>query len=352
MKRFIAILLVLVMALSIVACSKEDKPVAESEKPDTPVDTPKEEPVESTPPEDEKVEESADETFPDRNISIVIPFKPGGGNDISIRIIAPEAEKIFGEKIIVENKDGGGAVIGQTYATSAAPDGYTLLATTNSYVTNVITVDTSYDLDSIIPVLQFGTDAEVLVVNKNLGVETLDEFLEYAKNEAVTISTSGAGTSHHIASLVLAKDADLKFEYLHPDGGSQAMVQVLGGHSDATMVTVSMANSGQVDLDKLTILGVATEERVESLPDVPTFKEKGIDLVYGAWRGLSVPKGTPENVVKLLHDGFKQALETEEVKNQFETQNYELAYLSSEDFKKVIDDTYEYIMSIKDLMEE
>lgn len=290
------------------------------------------------------------ETFPNRSVDVVIPFAPGGGNDISIRILAPEAEKILGQKIVILNKQGGGAVIGQTYATKAKPDGYTMLATTNSYVSNILTVDTAYDMDSITPVMMFGTDAEVLVARKELGAKTLQEFVELSKKNPLVISTSGAGTSHHIASLLLAKATGAQFDYLHPSGGSQAMLQVLGGHSDATMVTYSIAQSGQIDKDKLVILAIATDERTEGLPDVPTFKESGVDLVYGAWRGLSVPVGTPADVVEKLHKAFKHALESDTVKEQFTKQNYVIAYKDPEDFGKVIRSTYDNLSKISDVL--
>ncbi len=119
--------------------------------------------------------------FPAKAIDIVVPFSAGGNVDLSCRILATELEKELGQPVSVLNKEGGGAVIGQTYAVTQKPDGYTMLALTSSYVTNVLSGTTTYDMDSIQPIAQYCFDPELIVASADSGIETLDQFLEEGK---------------------------------------------------------------------------------------------------------------------------------------------------------------------------
>ena len=154
---------------------------------------------------------SARADFPEKPVTLVVPFAAGGNVDMCARIIADEMTNILGQQVLVEDREGGGAIIGQTYALNQAPDGYTLLVLTSSFVTNILSGDTEFGMEDATAVGMFCFDPEIIVASAASGITTLDEFLAAAKERDVTNSTPGYSTSHHIASIILARDYDLNF---------------------------------------------------------------------------------------------------------------------------------------------
>lgn len=269
--------------------------------------------------------------YPSKPVEIVVPFNAGGAVDTTIRIIAAEAEKILGQKILVVNKGGGGAVEGQSYVARAKPDGYTLLAATSSLVTNTLTKDVDYSIDSFEPIIMYNWDPEVFVVYADAPFETLYDVIEEGKRNPVSHATSGHSTSHHIAALLLEKATGTQFKYVHTKGGSEQTPMIAGGHA-LTGLSAWGEVRPMVEQGKLRILAVMSEERDPRIPDVPTFKELGIDLVYGAWRGIAAPKGTPAEIIEKLEDAFRKALESDEVKTKFTEAGFPHMIASAEDF--------------------
>ena len=281
--------------------------------------------------------------FPAKAIDIVVPFSAGGNVDLSCRILATELEKELGQPVSVLNKEGGGAVIGQTYAVTQKPDGYTMLALTSSYVTNVLSGTTTYDMDSIQPIAQYCFDPELIVASADSGIETLDQFLEEGKERELLNSTPGFSTSHHIASLIFARDFGTKFEYMHTVGSSEQTVQLAGGHAEVGFTTYAGAAS-LIEQGKIKVLAICDKERSENLPDVPTVKEAtGQEFIYGAYRGFAVPAGTPDEVVQVLANAMEKVMASEEVAAQFG---------NTEDFSALLKKDYADMEAIQDLIKE
>lgn len=325
-KVMILLLLSMVMVLLLSACSGNNPESGETPDADT-------------------VEE-----FPTKPVEIVVPFAAGGNVDMCARIIAPEAEKVLGQSLVVTNKEGGGASIGQTYAANSNPDGYTVLALTSSYSTNVMGGTVDFEFDAITPVSMHCFDPELIVVSGDSDIQNMEDFLAKSKAEPLLNSTPGHLTSHHIASMMFTDITGCQFEYMHTNGSAEQTVQLAGGHAEVGMTTYGGAAS-LIEQGKIRVLAVCDTQRHPALPDVPTISEAcDINFNYGAWRGFGVPKGTPDEVVETLQNAFKAALETDTVKDQFENAGFPLVYKSSQEFKDYLEADWNGLLKLKDLI--
>jgi tripartite-type tricarboxylate transporter receptor subunit TctC len=275
--------------------------------------------------------------FPEKDLKIIVPFAPGGAVDVTCRFIAQVAPKYMdGKSIIVENVEGGGAVIGQSQAAKSAPDGYTILAYTSSVVTNPITKQTDYTHKSFKPVTMYCYDPEVLVVSTDSQFNTLEEFIEYGKTNKISMGTPGNSTSHHIAGMILEDRTGVQFNYIHNDSAAMQVTQILGGHVQSGLMAYGEAKSQILD-GKMKVLGIMDTERNKEIEDVPTFIEKGIDIKYGAWRGLAVPVDTPDDVVEELEKIFEKVLSDPELVESFTKAGYPLVFKGSDEFTQYVD---------------
>lgn len=276
-------------------------------------------------------------TFPEKNLKLIVPFAPGGGVDISCRMIAEVAPKYLGgKKIIVENMPGGGAVIGQTFVANAKPDGYTLLAYTSSVVSNAMTKKTTFTHKSFKPVAMYCFDPEILLVPTDSPYKTLDDFVKVGREKVISLATPGHSTSHHIAALIMEKRLGVKFGYIHNDSAAMQFQQLLGGHVEAGMVSVGEAISYVKD-GTLRALAVAVSERNPNLPGVPTFKEEGFDFEWGAFRGIAVPKETPDEIVAALNGIFEKIIADPEFVAKMEKAGFPVVYRNAADFEVYVD---------------
>lgn len=283
--------------------------------------------------------------FPDKPITIVVPFAAGGAVDVTVRIISEEAEKSLGQKILVVNKAGGGATEGQGFVARAKPDGYTLLAASSSVVTNTLTKTVDYSVDSFDAITMYNFDPEVMFVHSGERYKTIEELMAVTKKESLTSATSGHSTSHHIASLLLENISGSKFKYIHTKGGTEAVPMVAGGHAKVLLgvwgESVTMVQQG-----KLRPLAVMAKERDARFPDVPTFREKGWETEYGAWRGIAAPKGTPKDVKEKLSAAFAAALKSPGVRDKFAKANYTIQIKGPAEFDALMRQDYQDVKKI------
>jgi tripartite-type tricarboxylate transporter receptor subunit TctC len=288
--------------------------------------------------------------YPVKPIDFVVPFAAGGNVDLSCRIMAAELEKIVGKPVTVLNKEGGGAIIGQTYVANAAPDGYTTLALTSSFVTNVLGGAATYTMDDIVPIAMYCFDPELIVASEDSGIVTYDQFVAAGKQRKLLNSTPGFSTSHHIASLIYTEKTGIQFDYLHTNGSAEQVVQLAGGHADVGMTTYGGAAS-LIDQGKIKVIAICADERSPILPDVPTLKELGLDFTYGAYRGIGAPKGTPSEIIDYLSGSYKQVLETPSVIDQFNKSGFPIVYKNARDFSLFLQDDYKNMGDIMHLLE-
>ncbi len=251
------------------------------------------------------------ESYPDRPIGVMVAYNPGGATDFQARIATLASAKLdkdekpisVGQPIYVTNKPGAGGRKGWNWFASKAPqDGYMLAAyNVPHFIAQSIVFDTKYSVDNLEPVGNWGADPAVLIVGKDSQFNSATELVEFAKANPDKVTVSGAGkfVGHHIAFLQLEKAAGIDLKYVPGKGGVGAMKLVKGGQVKAGFNNLSDAARTAGDIK---ILAVADLERHAFLPDVPTLKELGIDVDNSSvnFRGLMVPKGTPQAVIDHL----------------------------------------------------
>ncbi len=282
---------------------------------------------------------AAEKPFPSRFLEVVVPFAPGGAVDNTIRMIGAEAEKTLGQKITVLNKPAGGSVEGQRYVANAKPDGYTLLAMTSSIVTNILTKKVDYTLDSYEPLLMYSFDPMVFVISASLPYKTLAEVIAAGKDKPLTASTPGKANSKHIAGMILSDRTGMKFNYVHTKGASEGVPMIAGGHVQAGCWSWAEVKP-LVEQDKIRPIAVMAETRNANLPNVPTFKELGHEIYYGAWRGIAAPKGILPDVKKTLIDAFSQAVKSPAVTEKFAKSGFPVVYNDADGFRKYVEQDY------------
>lgn len=257
---------------------------------------------------------SAHATFPDKQVTIVVPYPPGGVTDIYGRAIAAELSKQWGQPVVVDNRPGGGTVIGTQYVSRAAANGYTLLLTSYGFTSNPVLKKTlTYDPKSLSPLFLLGRSTSLLVVNPNVPFKNVKEMIAFGKSKpgGLLFGSSGNASSPHISAELFAAEAKVRITHVPYKGTGPAMNDLLGGQIMGIFdgpSAMPRVNSGS-----LNAIAIAAEKRHPSAPNVPTFRELGVDLVFGSWFGFLIPNGTPVAIQNDLIKGIETALKTESV---------------------------------------
>jgi tripartite-type tricarboxylate transporter receptor subunit TctC len=261
------------------------------------------------------------QAWPAKPLRWVVPFPPGGTTDVVTRLIAAAMAHSLGQTIVVDNRPGAGTVIGVDAVAKAPADGHTLLTVANSFCVNQTLVkhlpyDGPRDLQ---PVALMGLSEHVLAASPGLGVKTLAEFIQLAKQRAGALSYAsfGNGTSAHLAGEMLKTAAGIELIHVPYKGQAPALADLLGGQ-----VSVMFGNwpefRGHVKSGKLVALGMATLQRSVYAPEVPTLAEQGVKLESNSWNGLLVRSGTADAVVQRLSAEVQAALKAPAVVQAFQ----------------------------------
>lgn len=279
--------------------------------------------------------------FPSKNIVISVPANAGGGGDIFARQTADGSKAASGPLILVENHPGGGGASAMSHIWGRPHDGHTLLLVTNStIVCNPYAYTMPRQVRDFRGVIRVMSDSTVLFVNTSSGIKTIDEFVAKAKAGKLTIGGYSIGSVDHIGAFTFAKEAGFDFDYVPYDSGADSIVAVLGGHVDAAFTQYSDL-VGNHKAGAVVVLANAANDRAGTLPDVPTFQEKGWKVPELAnWRGYAVPADVSDEVVNALHEILKKATETENFKNYMSNSNLAEAYLPPDRFTESIYDQY------------
>ncbi|MBI5603411.1 MAG: tripartite tricarboxylate transporter substrate binding protein [Deltaproteobacteria bacterium] len=280
--------------------------------------------------------------FPNKPITLIVPYPAGGATDVVIRPLAEAAKKYLGQPVIVENKGGGGGAVGVGSIIGKNPDGYLLSVVVTSlhrvsYI-NKLSFDTVKD---ITPVMRVGGYLYGILVNQNSPHKTLKDLLDYAKANPGKLSymASGIGTGGHIAMEELGYfSGGLKFNHLPSKGDQESSTALLGGHVDAISTT-----SGWIPLveaGKLRLLATYGDKRTKRYPNIPTVYELGYKFVHTSPIGIVGPKGMPKEIIKVLHDAFKKALDDPLFLETMAKFEMPVMYQNSEDFGKYWAEAY------------
>jgi len=280
-------------------------------------------------------EKQGTSVYPDRPVKIIVPFSAGGGSDLTSRAMAGVAEQYLGQSLVVVDKPGGSGTVGTSYVAHAKPDGYTLLLAAIGPITMQPHYGgTDYKMDDMEPIAQAATVPIVLAVNADAPYDTLQDFIDYAKEHPgeIKYGNSAAGGAPHLAMEMFADMADIDIKAMPFKGGAPAVTAAVGGHIPAVVAHPSELLP-QIQAGKLKALAVAEPERIEMMPDVPTFKEQGIDLQIGVWKGVAAPKGLPEDVKAKLTDAFEKIIKDKSFVKMMSKMGETVNYLNAEDFQ-------------------
>ena len=264
--------------------------------------------------------------YPDKPIVIVVPFAPGGSTDQIGRMIAQHFNKVDGKTVVVENKPGANGTVGNSYVARAKPDGYTLLiGGTDIAASQFLYKDLPYDAEkAFTPIGIVSEFPFLMLVDKNRGITTVKEFVDYAKKnpDKISFSSAGTGNSTHLAGETFKRAAKLDTMVHVPyNGSSPALTAVISGQVD-TVFDTAITAAPLVTGGKANALGVVAQKRLPLLPDVPTMSELGYkefdQLAPWSWKGLFAPSGTPQDVLDKLQRSLATLLEDPEFKKRIE----------------------------------
>ena len=283
---------------------------------------------------------TAQEPFPSRPISLIVPFPPGGVADIVGRPFADALSRELTTPVIIENKAGAGGGIGMGFVAKAKPDGYTLLLALSSIsilpaADKVIGRPPLYQLDQLTPIARLTADPTVLAVRADSPWKTLQEFVDDARKRpgAINYGSSGNYGTMHIPMEMFAQSAGIKLTHVPFTGAGPAVVALLGGTIDAAASGPSTVIQ-HVKANKLRVLASWGDKRLASLPDVPTLGESGYDVVFFQWSGLFVPTGTPEPVIAKLREAARAAAADTRFVGALAAVETPIQYLDAPDMRK------------------
>ena len=285
--------------------------------------------------------------FPDKPVTVICPWTAGGGTDLLLRALSKEAEKFLGQTINVVNQTGGAGAIGHNAIRAARPDGYTVGMITfelNSLPPQGLVPFTWKDFD---PLMRLNADPAALSVRADAPYSTVRGFMDYAKANPgeITIGNSAPGSVWHIAAGLAAEKTGVKVKHVPFDGAQPAVTALVGGHIKAVAVSVAEVRS-QALAGNVKILGVMSHERDKQFPNVPTFKEQGVDVQFFTWRGLALPKGVPAANKAKIVDAYKKAFDTQTFKDFAAKASLNLAYQDSAEFAKFLDQNYKDVEAV------
>lgn len=242
------------------------------------------------------------EQYPNKSINYIIPFNAGGESDVSARFQQSVFEEAAGVPVVIQYMAGAGGAQAWSQLNTMSGDGYTMMGINMPHtILQPMLKDVGYQTDDLTPVHYFHYTPDAIFVTKDSPFKTLQELIDHAKKNPgmVTLSGSGSNSSNNLAQARFNELAGVKTTYVPFSGTGPAVTAVLGKQ---TVAGFNYATSGIKQGDKLRMLAVAAEQRLPAFPNVPTFRELGIDLVGGAYRGVAVPKSTPEAVRQKLSD--------------------------------------------------
>lgn len=278
--------------------------------------------------------------YPAKTVRMIIPFPPGGSNDIVGRMIAQQLTERLGKQFVVDNRGGAGGTIGTEMAAKSPPDGHTLLIISVAYAFNTSMYNKlPYDpVKSFAPVSMLGTGPNALAVHPSLPVKTVKEFIAFAKSKPgeLNYASAGIGSFQHLGSELFRIMSGIKVVHVPFKGGGPAMIDVISGQSQfctgSLLQLIPFHRSG-----KLKLLGTGGAKRVAVMPEVPTISEGGL-TGYEAnnWWGILAPAGTPEAIVKKLNSEISVILKSAETRKRFTSEGAEAFEMGPEQFTKYI----------------
>lgn len=275
--------------------------------------------------------------YPDKAITAIVPFPPGGSTDSVARAIAPKMASTLGQNVIVDNKPGATGAIGASYVARAKPDGYTFLVAsigvfaTNPFLQKNLPYDPAKDFDLLTVAVRA---PNVLVATPNFPVNNIAELLAYLKKnpDKVTFANSGSGSSDHLTTVLFWQKSGTSGINVPYKGGAPAIADLLGGQTDVSFQNINVVVN-HIKAGKLKALAITSDKRSPLLPNVPTLAESGVkDVDVYSWQGIAAPKGLEPEVKKKLYTSIVGALNSPDVKKNMTDVGFEIVANTPEQF--------------------
>jgi tripartite-type tricarboxylate transporter receptor subunit TctC len=278
---------------------------------------------------------AAQSDYPNRPVRLIIPFPPGGSNDVVGRMIATRLGDVLGKQIVVDNRGGAGGVIGTEIVSKATNDGYTLGVVSIAHSVNPWLYKLTYDpIKSFEPVGLMATGTNVLVVHPSLPARSVKELIALAKKEELPYASAGIASFQHLGTELFKLEAGINLLHVPFKGGGPSMTSVLGGHQKIMMSSL-VQTTPHIKSGKLIALATGGKQRSPVLPDVPTVAESGVPSYEALnWWGIVAPAGTPAPIVAKVHEALSKVQDMPEVQKQFDAQGAAVSKMSSADFGK------------------
>lgn len=281
------------------------------------------------------------QTYPNKTVRIISAFAAGGTNDLIARTMAPKLSEHFGQQFIVENRPGGGGVIGTEFAAKSPADGYTLtIATTTTHVIAATMRKLPYDpVKDFSPINMIGTTPYVIVVHPSMPVRSVKDLIAVAKSRPnqVEFGSGGIGTPGHLAGAMLNTMTGIKMLHVPYKAGNLALNDLIGGHVSLTFST-TITSTQYIQSGRLRGIAVTSTNRLPALPNLPTVAESGVPgYEFTLWLGISAPSKTPEPVIQTLADAVSKVLQNESVRKTLIAQSVEPASMPRQSIIKRIE---------------
>ncbi len=276
--------------------------------------------------------------WPDKSVRMVVPFAPGGSNDVIARMLAPRLFEEFGQQFVVDNRGGAGGLIGAAIAVRANPDGYTVIIVSGSYAATAALQKLPYDpIKDIAPIAMVADGPMVMAVHPAVKAASLKEFIELARAKpgAIAFGSTGTGSIAHLAFELLQQQTKTQMIHVPFSGAGPAVTALLGGEIQFVFVSPAPAVP-QIRAGRLRGLAVTGGERWSGMPELPAVSELIPDFLATVWFGMWAPAGTPKPIIARLNQALARALKQPEVQERLRAASLEPTHSTPEEFGRII----------------
>jgi len=282
--------------------------------------------------------------YPTREIEFIVPWAPGGGSDVAMRVVAEHMRKYIDQNIIIVNLAGVGGTVGLEDLTERPTDGYSIGQVHEGLMVSHHSGITDINYDSFEPIAAMTTTSQFVAIANHIEVNTLEEFIEYAQNNTINMGSTIQGIPR-IWAETLVRELDLEINLVGYEGTGERVTALAGGHVDVIVVDYASAVE-HVKAGNFKFIAAATRERFAQEPDVETFVENGYDIVMLVNRGIVAPKGTPQEIIEYLGDVFEQTANDPDYIAAIENLGVEVDFLGPADYAMYLEREDNLIKSI------
>lgn len=278
-------------------------------------------------------------SFPQKPITLIVPFAPGGGTDSIARDLSKTLSEKLGQSVVVDNRGGGGGSIGASMGSKAAPDGYTLLFVTSTFVTHAATDESAgYNIEKdYAPVAMIGRGPLLVVSNKSVPVKTLSELIQFSnQTRDINYCSAGLGSINHLSGELFKQKTGANLTHIPYKGSGPATIDLLAGRVQVFFATIPTILP-YVETDRVNVLAITSEKRSPLFPNVPTAAEAGVPgFNLSTWWGIVAPAGTPQTIVKKLNESINDAASKDPLKSRLAKEGAQAYKVTPAEFQKIL----------------